>query len=175
MDYAIILCFDKDTESAFNNIIHSIADNVANSYMVDTKIPPHITIAACFTEEIEPVINRIDKHISEFKSNDISWVSLGTFDTSVLFAAPVLNEHLLNDCINMNRLIKPLSAPGLNGYYLPYHWVPHTSLAVQLKHDELKNAFDIALKQFAFISGKSNRILLAECNPYKEIKAWNLI
>jgi hypothetical protein len=40
--------------------------------------------------------------------------------------------------------------------------------------DQLKTAFETALKHFNAISGRSSRLALAECSPYKELKTWNL-
>ena len=174
IDYAIILCFDSDTESKFNRIIESIAGRGISSYMTDIKIPPHITLSCFRTENIETIVNKLDGCVPGFKPGNITWASLGAFVPNVLFAAPVLNEQLLNACININRLIKPFSTAGDNGHYLPYQWVPHTALAVKLSNGELKKAFDIVAEQFVPINGKSNRILIAECNPFKAIKIWNL-
>ena len=38
MDYAVMLCFDQNTESQFNNIIASITDDGASNYMVEAKL-----------------------------------------------------------------------------------------------------------------------------------------
>lgn len=174
MDYAIILRFDETTESVFNSIIKSIADSEASSYLIDVKIPPHITLALFCTDNVESITNELDKHIESFNAGDITWVSLGAFVPYALFAAPVLNEYLLSACINANNLINPFSIPGDNGRYLPYQWVPHTSLAVQLDNETLKKAFNTASKQFVATKGQANRLILVECNPYTEIKAWDI-
>ena len=174
MDYAIVMCFDKTTEIHFQDIIKAIADSGASHYMLDVKIPPHITLAYFIAENIERIIIELDKNISYFKMGEITWASLSAFVPYVLFAAPVLNEYLLNACIDINRLIEPLSLFGDNGNYLPYKWVPHTALAVQLDNDRLNKAFDIASRRFTAIKGKSSWLSLVKCNPYREIKAWKL-
>jgi len=174
MDYAICLLFDSDTESAFTNIINEIADSGAGRYMIDTKIPPHITIALFQTEQIEPIIEAVSKNIAGFSPEKIAWASLGVFVPQCIFAAPVMDEYLRNACIVANRLAAPFSRPGDDGHYLPNHWVPHTALAVKLTSEGLRKAFDIALQQFTFIQGRSTRLMLAECNPFREVQIWNL-
>ena len=174
MEYAIILCFDDETESYFNTLIRSIFDCGVSSYMIDEKIPPHICLAYFQTEAIDELANELEGYIASFKSCDIVWSSLGAFVPNVLFAAPVMSEYLLNSCIDFNRLIDPFSTPGQNGWYLPYQWVPHTTLANQLNNDGLKKAFDVVSQKFSFVSGKGTRLLLVECKPYKVIKAWNM-
>jgi len=178
MDCAIVLRFDKDTEASFNNIIASIAASGVSSCMVDAKIPPHITVAGFSTDNANAIIEELDAHIACFMAGNIVWPSLGAFVPRVLFAAPVLNEYLLNACIDANRLIAPFSSIGDNGFYLPYQWVPHTTLATHLDNDGLKKAFELASRQFSFISGKSNRLVLVDCDAsstlYSEIKTWEV-
>ncbi|KAI4453035.1 l-threonine aldolase-related [Holotrichia oblita] len=178
MDYAIMLCFDQNTEAHFKNIIASISDSGASSYMVDAKIPPHITIATFDTERIQTIVGELDNNVSNFKIGNVIWASVGAFVPNTLFAAPVMNEYLLNTCTNINNIIKPFSTYGDMGrQYMPYNWVPHTTLAVKLDNNGLKKAFDIALQKFTHVMGKCNRLLLVEwkCNPYKIIKTWDLI
>ena len=174
MDCAILLRFDRDTEASFNNIIEAIAAGGVGSYMVDAGIPPHITIAGFSTDQVEAIIEALDAHSPCFRAGNIVWPSLGAFVPRVLFAAPVLDEYLLNACIDANRLIKPFSTIGDNGFYQPYHWVPHTTLATHLDHDGLKKAFELASQQFTFINGRSIQLVLVDCDAsstqYSEIK-----
>ena len=176
MDYAVLLQFDKKTETYFNDIITSIADSGASIYMIQNKTIPHITIADFHTENIDCVISQLENNISNFKAGDVVWASLGSFAPRVLFAAPVMNEFLLDTCVNINRLIKPLAPHCGNGHYLPFQWVPHTTLASALDSDSLKKAFEVALQKFSPIKGRCNRISLIQCNPpcFEEIKAWDL-
>jgi len=174
MDYAIVLYFDRDTEDYFNKIINDIAHSGVNNYIVDIKMPPHITVSFFHTNEINNIINLFDKNYLSFTTDTIIWASLGVFIPQVLYAAPVLSKYLLDVCDKTNQLIKPYAEGGVSELYLPYNWVPHTSLALKLNHNELKISFDIAIQQFTAITGKSNRLALAECNPYKEIKIWDL-
>ena len=174
MDYAITLYFDKTTEDYFSNIITAIAHSGVSNYMVDTKISPHITISFFSTEQIERIKNTLDDNLSVFTAGDINWASLGAFVPQVLFAAPILNEYLLKACITANRITKPFAGSGDSGHYLPYQWIPHTTLAVKLNHSGLKTAFDIASQQFTPFRGRSERLALVECNPYNEIKIWRL-
>ena len=175
MDYAIMLCFDKETESYFNDIITSIAASGASDYMIDAKAIPHITIADFHTEKIGDVISVLEENISGFISGEVMWASLGSFVPWVLFAAPVMNEYLHNACVRINSLIEPLATHCGSGQYLPYKWVPHTTLASRLNHDSLKKAFGVAMQKFSAIKGTCNRISLIQCSPFQEIKTWSLL
>jgi len=174
MDYAAILCFDEETEFYFSNIVTAIAQSGASSYMLDAKTPPHITIADFHTDEIDNVVSEINRNISDFAAGSVAWVSLGAFAPRVLFAAPVMNEYLLNACTNINRLIKPLAPHCGFGQYLPFQWVPHTTLASRLDNDSLSKAFDVAAKEFSAVRGKCTKLMIVQCSPYKEVKSWSL-
>ena len=175
MDYAVVLYFDKETESYFRDIIVSIAESEVSNYMIDSNVIPHITIADFHTENIDNVIDALEKSIYDFKLGDVIWASLSSFVPHVLFAAPVMNEYLLDTCVTINRIIKPLAPHCGNGQYLPFQWVPHTTLASRLDSKSLSMAFNIALQRFSAIKGKCNRISLLQCSPVQEIKTWDLI
>ena len=166
MDYTFMLCFDDATETYFNSIMSALANSNSDFDLGHHDLPPHISIACFQTEKLDTIINEVDKNISEIKSGGISWASLGVFVPYVLFAAPVMNVYLLNACETINRLIKPFSTVGDNGNYLPYKWVPHTTLSFQRNHDELNEAFAVASREFSAILGKSTRLLLGEFSPF---------
>jgi hypothetical protein len=85
-----------------------------------------------------------------------------------------MTEYLQNACVNANRLVEPFSQPGDGGHYLPGHWVPHTALAAQLSHENLKTALDVAIQHFSFVQGHTARLVLAECNPFRAVSMWDL-
>ena len=175
MDYAVVLYFDKETESYFRDVIVSIAESGVGNYMIENKVIPHITIADFHTENIDNIKNALEKCSSDFKPGDVIWASLGSFVPHVLFAAPVMNEYLLNSCVTINRIIKPLASHCGNGQYLPFQWVPHTTLASRLDSESLSMAFKIALQRFSATKGKCCKISLLQCSPVQEIKTWDLI
>ena len=175
MDYAIVLYFDEETEAYFTDIIASIAHSGASNYMIDSKVIPHITIADFHTEKLDSVVSALDNNISDFKSGDVIWASLGSFVPRALFAAPVMNGFLYNSCTHINKIIKPLAPHCGYGHYLPSQWVPHTTLASRLDSDGLSKAFDVALQKFSVVKGKCIKVALIQCSPVKEIKTWNLV
>jgi 2'-5' RNA ligase len=174
-DYAVLLCFDDKTEAFFGDIIKDIAESGAGRHMFDSGCLPHITIADFYTDNVDKIVVEIDNNISKFQSGKVTWASLGSFVPSVLFAAPVMNEYLLTACISINRLIKPFAPHCGAGFYLPYQWVPHTTLASRLYADGLRKAFDIAAEKFTFTKGKCVKLMLVRCEPYKMIKVWDLV
>jgi hypothetical protein len=174
MDYAAVLYLDKETEAYFSGIITAIAESGAGSYMTDNNAVPHITVADFHTDNIGIITDKIDNNIASFAAGGVIWASLGAFVPRVLFAAPVMNEYLLNTCINANRLIKPFAPHCGYGQYLPYQWVPHTTLASRLDGGSLRKAFDVAARLFTARKGKCVKLSLIQCSPVKEIRSWDL-
>lgn len=175
MDYAVVLYLDMEAEHKIQAIINKVVENGVNPYMVSTKIPPHITIGAFkSTDHCSLLINRVDNDIEKFTAGQVFWASIGIFNPNVLYLAPVLNKYLQTSCEQINESLKDITEIGDNGHYLPYQWVPHTAIAVKLDDEELKNAFEIVQKEFQAFGGTANRLVLAQCNPYKEIKIWQL-
>ena len=172
MDYAIILYFDDETEVKFNGLIEQLACK-SNNYMIDNKIPPHITISMFSTSEISKAEHVISSHIHELKKCEIVWASIGTFIPQVLFAAPVMNQQLIDVYETTNRLLEPVS-DSQNRFYQFNSWVPHTTLATKMTIEELHCAFEAVSHKFTPLSGCANRIALVECNPYKELHVWQL-
>jgi 2'-5' RNA ligase len=172
--YYFVLRFDRETEKRFDAVTRAVAERGANRYMIDAGIPPHVTVSSFCAERPDDVKTVIDENRSLFAAGELIWVSLGAFPPQVLFAAPVLSEYLQDFCVKLNRLISPLAEAGDYGHYLPYQWVPHTTLATQMGESELHAAFETAVRHFTPFGGRSNRLILAEGDPYKELAVWDL-
>lgn len=173
MEYAVVLYFDLETEKKLQALINLIADKGAGSYMKEHGIPPHLTLS--FFEKETPVglEDIISACAQEINIGDIAFASIGAFNPSVLFLAPVMSKYLLNSCALVNERLR-LTASALSGQYLPGGWVPHVTLATQLGGAQLCRAFEIAQSEFCAFRGRATRIVLAQCNPYREIRVWEL-
>ena len=94
MTYAAGLYFDRASEEKFSGLLRQIAQSGVNTYMLDHKIPSHITLACVCAEQPQPIIDRLGESIAGFRRGDIFWASLGIFTPAVLFAAPVMNTNI---------------------------------------------------------------------------------
>jgi len=174
MEYAVILYFDSKTETIFNELIRLVVDDNISSYMCDNQVKPHITIADFKTENIEAVIQDFDENIVNFSSGEVIWASIGAFVPRVIFAAPMMNEYLLTICQESNNIISKNATPCEPRYYLPFQWVPHTTLASNLDIEKLNQAFKIITRHFNPTKGHCMRLSIIQCDQVKEIKTWKL-
>lgn len=173
MEYAVVLRFDDNSADEIQKITEYVANYAGNDYMISNHIHPHITIAD-FNADIDDGVNGITADIAASLSRfDIPIVSVGIFNPHVIFAAPVLNEHLLNACKTANQILRQ-KGYECNRIYTPYNWVPHISLAVKLDKASIQNATEAALEKFQPIMAVVEKLSVAVCDPYKEIKTFDL-
>jgi 2'-5' RNA ligase len=176
VDYAIVLYFNEKLEKDINSLILNVSEGSGNNYMVEHSIPPHITVSLFHKENnnIEQIIKFIDKNIFKINKGNIYIASIGVFNPSVLFIAPVINTYLLESNNKITELLRSFTDINFDKNYVLNQWVPHISIAVKLTGKELQKAFEVIRGEFKNIEGEINRIALIECNPYKEIKVWKL-
>ena len=173
MEYATVLQLDDKSAEQIQKIAEYVADCTGIDYMISNHIPPHITIASFYAEgdtDINGIAADIAASLSKFV---IPIVSVGVFNPHVVFAAPVMNESLLNSCKTANHILQQ-SDFECNQIYMPYNWVPHISLAVKLDEASVRKAVNAALEKFQPVMATAEKLSIAACNPYKEIETFEL-
>ena len=94
--YLISLYFDEKTSEKIKQYISQVAKKSNNTYMLDANVPPHITISAFDTDNLNPVINVLEEIIPKISQGNLTFASIGFFFPYVIFLQPVLNEYLHN-------------------------------------------------------------------------------
>lgn len=62
----------------------------------------------------------------------------------------------------------------ISKYYLPFQWMPHTTIAKQLNRDELLIGFEELDNNFNILNGEVTKITLSSINPYRDIVVWEI-
>ena len=174
MNYSVVFYFDEETDNKITSLIHLIIDNGVNDYLVLNKVPPHITIADFECENISAVINSLEVYKEKIRQDFVYWASIGLFNPSVLFLAPVVSQFLFKSCEMVNNIIKLVPKTENNSNYIPYQWVPHTTIAAKLSSQELEAAFLVANDDFKAFGGYITKLALIQNKPRTDIKVWNL-
>ena len=172
--YLVSLYFDDKTTIKIQNLIDKVAEKSKNKFMIDNNVPPHITIGAFETNNENEVIKILDKKLKNFKGGEIIFASIGVFKSSVIFLSPVLNEYLHNLSVNIYEDLKDIDNTIISKYYMPFQWMPHTTIAKKLNNEELFLAFQELEKNFNIFNGSVTKIGLSKTNPYEDIKLWDL-
>jgi len=172
-EYAICLYFDNASSERLMELMRIAADACGNKYMFEPKmIPPHITVCYFTVDGITPIEHIISNATASLKCGNVVWPSLGAFVPSVLYAAPILNEYLLDICTRFNTQLA--NKVTLADYYRPFNWMPHTTLATKLAVEQLSIAFTAVSAEFKPFQGKTAALSLVKCEPFTELRVWKL-
>lgn len=168
--YLISIYFDEKTEKLMQNYIKQVADKTGNLFMIDGKVPPHITIAAFESKDETIAMQVFQKCTQKMWQDTLQWVSVATFLPYVIYLAPVLNRYL-HDLVSIcDEELGRYRDVKISSKYRPFHWMPHTTIGKTLSQEQLQTAFQELTKQFAPFSGTVVRVGLAKTNPYREIE-----
>ena len=174
LDYAVTLEFDKETESKIYEMMKLVASKTGCDYMLQYKVPPHVTVSAIISDQEEKLIEEMEKIAKDMKKGSINFANIGIFNPFVIYLGPVMNEFLQNTCKLVNDKLLQYSEVGNRGRYLPNQWVPHAAIAVKLSPETLKDAFAIVQEKFEAFEATAEKIILARAEPYEELRAWEL-
>ena len=167
--YLITIYFDEKTTQLFETYMRQIAKHTGNDVMLQGNVPPHLTISAFYTKEEKKAVEIFGKIASKISSGELNWVSIGSFQPNVLFLAPVLNEYLHRLSEICYNEVKRAGAEA-NVRYLPFCWMPHTTVGKMLTKEQMQKAFAVIQNQFSTVRGKVECIGLAKTNPYTELE-----
>lgn len=172
--YHISLYFDEETTAHMHRLIEKVAQATGNKYMLEAKVPPHITLCALECGDEELFKTRLEMLQDNLKQGSLQWVSVGTFLPGVIFLQPVLNEYLQGLMEQVHVCVQDLPGVKIKPCYKPFSWLPHSTVAKKLTPEELRIAFEVLQKEFTVFEGKVVRICLAKMNPHREIASWEL-
>lgn len=172
--YLVSLYFDEKTNKTIQSLIDKVAEKTGNDFMVAGKVPPHITISAFETKKEEEVLRRMQAIAEDLRQVQLRWVSVGTFMPNVIYLATVLNSYLQGMTEAIFEKIKGVDETIMNPFYLPYQWLPHTTIGKLLSKEQMRNAFEVLQEQFVPFEGTVTKISLAKTNPYTELALFEL-
>ena len=168
--YLISIYFDEITEKRISQYMKQIEKATGNTWMTQGNIPPHITISAFQTESEDIASEIFMQKKEELESGKIQWVSVGTFLPGVIYITPILNEYLHQLIETYYKEITGREWIKIDYRYMPFSWLPHSTLAKHLSKEQLTIAFEVMQKQFAPFEGKVTKIGLSKTNPYEDLE-----
>lgn len=172
--YLISAYFDDTTNNRIQEYINQVAKKTGNTYMLEGKVPPHITISSFDTKDIQQVIPLLDEMRSRLQQGTIQWTSVSAFLPYVLYLSPVLNAYLHELSVEITSCLEQTERVQLSSYYQPFRWMPHTTIGKKLSREEMQIAFQVLQHQFGPFIGQITKIGLAKSNPYEDIVLWGL-
>ena len=172
--YLISVYFDEKTNRRLQCYITMVAEKTGNHFMLDEKVPPHMTISAFETQCEEAVIQVVERIAKRLEKGRVTWASVGQFFPYVLFVQPVLNVYLHQMSEIIWEELKDLSDVKISPVYQPFQWLPHATLGKTLSKEEMKIAFEVMQNHFGVFDGTVVRVGLAKTNPHRDIVTFTL-
>ncbi len=172
--YLVSIYFDEKTNRRIRQYIDKVAETTGNTFMLDSEVPPHITISAFEAKDEKRVIEVMGQAITGLEKGTLEWVSVGQFFPYVIFLAPVVNRYLHDVCACVNDELSQMDIIKFSPYYQPFQWLPHTTIAKKLSKEEMRIAFEVLQESFGMFEGEVVKIGLAKPNPHRDIATWEL-
>ena len=169
--YAVSLHFSTDASSIISQAVRDIAEATSNNFIIENKIPPHITIGAFHVAKKDEA--RLMQLTEEFartqKAGIVHFTQIDNFKGKVLFLKGEKDSFLAEMNRQLHSLVLSEFESGENGYYLPKIWCPHTTLATRLSQWQFAKALSVAEKIPLPLEAKACEIGFYQCSPFLEL------
>ena len=175
--YAVSLHFSQEVNEIIISALHDIADETGNRFMIENKIPPHITIGAFHAakEKEAKLLQLVEEFAHGQKVGTVQFCEVGDFNGKVLFLKPEKNNFLTRTNAELHTLLLPDFEKAENGYYLPDIWFPHTTLATRLNQSQFSAAEEITKQIYLPLEAPIEELAVYQCSPFLELKKFRLI
>ncbi len=174
--YAISLHFPQNVNRIIISTVKAIAEITGNSFIIEKKIPPHITIGAFHTaKKEEPILLQLVEEFTTWQQAGIvKFTGIGNFNKKVLFLKPEKNSFLEKINSELHSLLQGNFEKAENGLYLPEMWFPHTTLATRLNQSQFSKALEIANRITLPLEAGITELSVYQCSPFSELKKFKL-
>ena len=170
--YAVSLHFGREVNEIIYSAMASIADQTGNRFMIENKVPPHITIGAFHAAKSQEakLLALVESFAKGQCSGSVQFCEAGNFNNKVLFLKPEKNDFLTGLNADLHDLLLPEFSKAENGYYLPDIWYPHTTLATGLNSSQIEKALEIANGITLPLDAAAGELAVYQCSPLIEIR-----
>lgn len=164
--FDVILRFEQQTEALFDGLIEKLARVTGNQTRLCSGQPPHVSMGIFDIVDGSDPVRVMEGVLRSLRPFSMSFEALGAFLPGTLVAVPVMTDEM----IAMNRAIHAVA----DGVFIPSRqyvygtWVPHLTLAAELTHEELVQAFDAAGLDWKPLSAQTASVSLVHHFPYTE-------
>lgn len=164
--FDVILRFEPQAEEYFNMLMEKIAQVTGNATRLDSGQPPHISLGIFDIVDGTDPVRVMEETMRRFRPFSVKFEVLGAFLPGALIAAPVMTDELIAANLAVQQ--------AAEGFFVPLRqyvfgtWVPHVTLAAELTHLELVEAFDAAGLDWRPLTARTASVSLVHHLPYTE-------
>ena len=173
--YLISIYFDKQTNKTLQWYIDKIAEKTNNHFMIENRVPPHMTIAAIEARNVnvlKPVFETLN---GKLYSGSMKVVSVGQLFPYVMYATPVLNQELFELSEEVYSTFFDIPETKMSEYYKPFSWLPHITLGKTLDKVQMQKAFQAMQESFVPFTAQFDEIGMAKVNPHEDVARFRLV
>ncbi|MEE9443596.1 MAG: 2'-5' RNA ligase family protein [candidate division Zixibacteria bacterium] len=175
MQYAIILTFDKESNSLLRAVWQSIVDVGLPQPLIDTNVRPHMTLGVCGSLNKEPFLIELEECAVKYLQFNIRLSSVGLFttDQKVIYYCVTPTDYLIQLHREFHNMFSNF-ADGLWDYFHPGIWVPHVTISEGLKTEQISEAVEIVSQIDFPLVCRVEEIVLVDVKQLEEINAYKL-
>lgn len=164
--FDVILRFEQQTEELFDKLIERLARATGNRTRLDNAQPPHVSMGIFDIVDGPDPVRVMGDVLCSLRPFSLTFDALGAFLPGTLIAAPIMTDEM----IAMNRAVHTVADRVFvpSRQYVYGAWTPHLTLAAELTHEELVQAFDTAGLDWKPITARTASISLVHHFPYTE-------
>ena len=173
--YLISIYFDEKTNKILQRYIDRIAEKSGNYFMIENKVPPHMTIASIEARNVNVLKPAFEDLNGKLCAGNMKVVSIGQLFPYVLYATPVMNQKLFDLSGEIYKAFCDIPETTLSEYYKPFSWLPHITLGKTLKKVQMQKAFQTMQKKFIQFTARFGEIGLEKVNPHEDVTKFTLL
>ena len=173
--YLISIYFDKQTNKTLQWYIDKIAEKTSNHFMIENRVPPHMTIAAIEARNVNVLKPAFETLNGKLCAGSMKIVSIGQLFPYVLYATPVLDQKLFNLSEEVYNAFCDIPETTMREYYKPFSWLPHITLGKTLDKIQMQKAFQAMQESFVPFTAQFDEIGMAKVNPHEDVGRFKLV
>ena len=173
--YLISIYFDKQTNKTLQWYIDKIAEKTGNHFMIENRVPPHMTIAAIEARNVDVLKPAFETLKGKLYSGSMKVVSVGQLFPYVMYATPVLNQELFELSEEVYGTFCNIPETKMSEYYRPFSWLPHITLGKTLDKVQMQKAFQAMQESFVPFTAQFDEIGMAKVNPHEDVARFKLL
>ena len=173
--YLISIYFDEKTNKILQRYIDRIAEKSGNYFMIENKVPPHMTIASIEARNVNVLKPAFEDLNGKLCAGNMKVVSIGQLFPYVLYATPVMNQKLFDLSGEIYKAFCDIPETTLSEYYKPFSWLPHITLGKTLDKVQMQKAFQAMQESFVPFTAQFDEIGMAKVNPPEDVARFKLL
>ncbi len=171
--HAVVLYPDASLERKVRGVWAGLADAGVRSLLPGLQVRPHVSLT-CYEElDVPRFREELERFVRKRPVLPVSFSHVGVFPKGVVFLGLTCTEALLTFHREFHACLRGFWEASFD-LYLPGSWVPHCTLGIELRPEEIAPAVDVARTIKLPVEARLERVALLQYPPTQERAVFNL-